>query len=268
MSTTEGAVPLEELQRLCGQYEQALRASFPEGETFPEDWERALAEAPPESAMGALRRFGALKAFTYARHREASRSSSGRGEQAQEAARQLLRREPVEVRLRNGRVVEVTGRSYSAMYEIAAHAERVKELDQDASGVSREGNAALARRLYHELLRHRRAIWAHALTADGAPAKSLEDAPHWWSEITPEDDAALLIGLFEAGMGRYARLGSAPTPAKKADAKGENFGWASLFSSIERELKVKPATAFDTDLFQQLAWRRAGAPPLPESLGE
>jgi hypothetical protein len=114
----------------------------------------------------------------------------------------------------------------------------------------------------------RRAIYAHAFTPTGAPARSLDDAPAWWVEVGPAEDAALIVACWEAGPGRYARLGEPPAPKKKKETKDDvdEFGWASLFASIERQQKVAPAELYDRDLWQLLAWSRAAAPPVPEEL--
>ena len=107
-------------------------------------------------------------------------------------------------------------------------------------------------------------MYAHAFTADGAPARDLSDAPDWCVEVTPEDDARLLAALFEAGPGRYARLGPPPPPPKGAPKAAEPLGWASMFAAFERAQAAPPASFYDRDLPQTLTWARAAAERYPE----
>lgn len=288
MPPATDAVTLDRLREICETHERVLRWQYPEG-ALPTEWEEELARWPADTVDSALERLGALKHFYRLDH--ARRNPEASPEEAEEAARQLLRREPVRVEL--GDVVAyVTARSYAAMYEIARHDVRIRELTLEAQRAARlfaETEAALARasrlrlrrrgqlrrrlqklrelheRLYLELQAHRQMLYAHALTPDGAPAKAPEDAPSWWVRIDPVWDAALFAALQEAGPGRYARLGPPkPTKRKQKGGDGESLGWASFFASIERQQKIEPAELYDRDLYQLLTWVRAGAPPEPE----
>lgn len=281
-------ITLEEARRLCRQYEGTLRASFAPGE-IPPEWEAELAKIPAETALRAVGRFALLKHYYLVRARQLEQPEVEPAD-AEEAARQLLRREPVEVDLR-GRTVGVTSRSYAAMCQIAMHHTRIRLLDVDlarAGALYAETEAKLRarsrrrrghlrkrlqrlqelhRRLFLELQIQRRALYAHAFTAHGGPARSLEEAPSWWTEVDPAADVLLLTALMAAGPGRYARLG-APSSSRGRKAGGEEdaFGWHSLFASIERQQRIEPASLYDRDLYQLLTWVRAGAPPAPPEL--
>lgn len=288
MPPASDAVTLERLVQLCETHERVLRWQYPEG-ALPQEWEDELARWPADSIDSALERLGVLKHFY--RLDDARRNPMPVSqEDAEAAARQLLRREPVEVDL-GTRVVHVTSRSYAAMYEIARHHIQIRQLDIDLTRAGelfaateaelrarprqRRGHLRrrlkrlqeVHRRLFSELQLQRRALYAHAFTPHGGPARSLEDAPSWWEEIDPAADALLLAALMAAGPGRYARLGPPPRPrGRQAGTEAEDFGWHSLFASIERQHCVEPASLYDRDLFQLLAWVRAGAPPAPPEL--
>lgn len=277
----------EELRQLCGQYEGTLRASYAEAGGLPAEWAAELAQTPADTAQGALRRYGLLRHYYLTRMQELKRADAEPAD-ALEAMRQLLRREPVRVELA-GRVVEVTGRSYAAMYEIAAHDAEIRSISADLDVCGRLAAAAEAElaegpgwrraatlrrrirklrrlhaRLYRELRIQRRWLYAHALTPSGAPATSPDDAPEWVDEIDPQDDAALLAAVVEVGHRRYARLGDPPPRRRRSGEKAsEEFGWATLFASIERQQKLPAGALYDVDLFQLRAWLRAGAPPDP-----
>lgn len=186
-----------------------------------------------------------------------------------------------------GHIVHVTARSYAAMAEIARHDQRIRMLAADLHyldgrlleatqelAVAGVGRGRLRRRLRRyteaygsiaqEIHRQRKAMWAHALTPDGAPARDLSGLPEWVDEIDSAWDGALLRAVMEAGVLRYVQLG--PPPKRKERRDDEEFGWSSLFASIERQQNLAPASLFDRDLFQTLAWVRAGAPPVPAEL--
>lgn len=255
------SITLAELQEACRQHERLLRAQDPE-EALPPALEGELASLVPTNIDRALSRLTVLK-MAYRdrwREREERAAAGAEGEAdavAQEAVRQLVRREPVVIQVA-GRDVAVTGRSYAAMYEIAAHALRVAELEEALRSL--EGSETY-RRVAYEAMLHRRAIWAHALTPSGAPARSLKETPEFWDAITPVDDARLLGALFDVMHGRYARLGAAPEPAGPADGakRRESFGWHTLLLSLEAQARVEPASFYDRDLFQLLARERASA---------
>ncbi len=205
---------------------------------------------------------------------------------AEDIVGKMVRRVPVTVQLTN-RLVTVTGRSYNAMMEIARHSLRLQEIEAEAARLSdlvdvciQRGKhtdrhirrmarkrlgwlTRLHRRLMLETRLHRQALYAHALTDSGAPAKRIEDAPSWWVEMTPEDDGLLLSGMFKVGHERLAELHEL---VKKQDdepereGKSQTFGWHTLFTSLERSSKVSPADYYDRDLFQLTAWAQASAP--------
>lgn len=277
-------VSREVLEGLVSDYERALRAVSGE-KGLPEAWEERLRSISRDTPMGLLKTFKWLAIYSELHHERREKRREVDAVAAQDAARAILRREPVRVEL-GGRVVEVTSRSYAAMAEIAAHASQIRLLEEDLHRVAvlqsecletmdgaRRGRGGLRRRLasltdielrlQSEILAHRCAIYAHALTPSGAPARSLEEAPSWWREIDPRWDAALLLGLFEVGVGRYQKLGPVPEPERerRGNAAPEDFGWGSLFASVERQQKLEPAVLFDRDLYQVLTWLRAGAPP-------
>lgn len=257
-----GSIDLEYAQKMCSDFEHSLRTSY-DNDRLPEDQEEELAKHQPTTLMGWLTRWALLKEFYRGRYREVQSRQTNQMRvseaDAAEAARQLIRREPMPLEI-CGRTIHVTGRSYNAMYEIAAHYMRVEELE---AFIQTLANVEVYRRVSYEILLHRRAIWAHALTPSGAPARSLEEAPEWWREIGPQDDAALLAALFRIMHGRYVAMGPAPVP-KDSKKQSETFGWASLLSSLETRAKVQPASYFDLDLFQLVAHSRAANPPTLE----
>lgn len=275
----------------CDQLERILRLQLEDGELPPRD-EAELARHDPSDITGAIRRFAFLKHLYYRRSEDLVHRSAGSPD-IQEAARQLLVAEPLRLQLA-GTTVEVTDRSYSAMYAIASHWMAVQMLSLDIERAERLYRAlqdrrrslypwerggrrriqrhlrrvgAIFRRCVAEREGHRQAIYAHAFTPHGGPAAGAEEAPDWWRRIDPREDAVLVAAFLDVGGGRYARLG--PPPERDDDRKeeGEDFGWASLFASIEKEQRVPPATAFDRRFFQQLTWLRASAPPIPEEVG-
>lgn len=276
-------IDLPWLRSFVEREERILRLQYPDGE-FPDHVEAELAPLAMATMAQALRRLIVVKH----QWRVWSQRLQRRGASADvaEAARKILRREPVTVELL-GRRLEITSRSYSAMAEIAFHdltiqklrgdLERVEELLQEIAGRARgtrpwslrlrghlrrrfDRLTELYQRIYSEMERHRAAIYAHALTPSGAPARSIDEAPEWWAETGPMEDAALIRALIEAGPGRYADLGPVPEPRKRSRVEmREHFGFASLFATWEPELNLEPAELFDRDLVQFLTHLRAGA---------
>lgn len=274
----------------AGELERILRLQHEGGQLDPRD-EDELARHDPSEMTGAIRRFAFLKHLYYRRSEDLVRRDPESAD-VQEIARQLLTAEPIRIQLA-GTEVEVTDRSYSAMHAIAAHwvavqmlrldTERAQQLlrrireRRDGLGWTERGErrrldrhfrraASILRRTLTEIEGHRQAIYAHAFTHHGGPADSLQEAPTWWRRIDPREDAVLVAAFLEVGARRYDRLG--PPPEAKRDDQGdaaEDFGWASLFATIERQQKVAPASAYDRRLYQQLTWLRAAAPaPLEE----
>lgn len=279
-------LPLSYVQRLCERYEKLLRRQYPPDGALAPDAERELSTLNPSTMTGALRRWAYLKHLFTVRSEGLTKRTESRAE-IEEVARQLLRREPVWVRLGDRRVA-VTARSYAAMYEIASHAASIRAVEADlelaaekmaaaqvklqraGSWTERARLRSLMRRIadfhaaaYRELQQHRQALYAHAFTESGAPATSPEEAPEWWLEVDPAADQILLTAMVKAGHGRLKRLGPPPPPrGKKTGAEPEeDFGWASLFSTIERGQRVRPAEFYNRDYFQLRMWLRASAPP-------
>lgn len=274
----------DEAERWIEPYESSLRHAHPEG--LPPEWQARLDEADGPSLTDKLRRWFWVKHFYVLLQEGRAEERQAKEVGAEEAARQLLRREPVRTTLA-GREVAVTSRSYNAMAEIAAHDLRLRLLSEQLDEVANRFRAAqqalvgsprpradrlrrymgrleaVHRRLYTESLKHRRALYAHALTADGGAAREPTEAPDWWRELTPEDDARLLIALFQVGPGRYHALGDPPRRKdreRKAE-KAEHFGFMSLLAFWERSQRLPPASLHDTDLAQLMTWVRAAAPP-------
>lgn len=250
------------LEGLVSDYERALRAVCGE-KGLPEAWETRLRSIPRDTPLGLLKTFKWLAVYSELHHQRREQGREVSVQQASQAARQLLRREPVQVTMENGRVVELTSRSYAAAAEIQAHSYAIRDLDL-ALRETKQLSAELVRRVQFEVMLHRRAIWAHTFTPSGAPATSLEDCPPWWPEITPEDDGRFIMALLQAGPMRYHELGEPPPPKEHGGRREEDFGWASVFAVIEREHRLPAASLYDRDLYQVLAWSRAGAPALPE----
>lgn len=255
-------------------------------EKLPPQAEAGLARHPiGETTTTALRRWAFLKHLYLVRSERLVQA--GDSDTAKEAARALLRRDPIKVELSTGRVVHVTARSYAATYAIAQHWSRLQILDGEAEDIAEKLDAVhhrirstrpwtrarrrlqkLAERLeethrraYMELAAQRQAIYAHAFTESGAPAESLEQAPEWWVEVDTADDAVLLEGIARAGPGRWQEVERALEPEKRKRAHKRNEkpaawqdGWGSLFASIEREVGLEPATLYDRDLYQLRAW--------------
>lgn len=279
-------VTLGWLQEECARLERVLRLQYDGGE-LPEAWEQELSLlGVPEDTTAGLRRWSALKHYYRVRWQGLEARAEAQDGEAAATARALLRREPVVIQIAGERV-EVTGRSYSAMMEIAAHDLRGRELDEaitrvtslaarvataldrtpllGARGRRRLLRARLARltgvyeRLATEREAHRCAIYAHAMTPHGGPAADpIAEAPAWWRRAGPLDDLELLSALFLAGPARIAAL---PEPKKKADDKPNEFGWASLFTFFERRHMLEPAAGWDRDLGQVIADVRIGAAP-------
>lgn len=289
----EDVVALEEAEGWCSQYESVLRNSFGEERKLPEEWEAMLKKYPPTTVRRAITRFALLKHFTLLRQAGSSGGAqTPEREEAREAARQLLTREPVRVRLGNGRSVKVTSRSLSAMVQISAHESRIRMLQVELDHVAdlfrvTRGQAGsspwrergrlrrrlrriqdLHHRLFQEMYLHRERLYAHAFTETGAGAKDDEPAPSWWTETTATDDARLLAALYEAGPLRYAKLGDPPRRNEKGRSGAENFGYEGLLVSWGIRKKIPPAAMMDQDLAQALTEMRAAAPPSLEETAD
>src|SRR5690606_14001497 len=111
MPPASDVVSLERLSQLCEAHERVLRWQYPEG-ALPSEWEEELARWPADSVDSALERLGALKHFYRLDYARRNPKHGAPPEEAEEAARQLLRREPVRVELGDV-VAHVTSRSYA-----------------------------------------------------------------------------------------------------------------------------------------------------------
>lgn len=271
--------------------ERVLRLQYEEGE-FPPEWEAELATMAGDDITSLLQRWAYLKHLRRVRWERLSASPEPSDADSQEAARQILRREPVTVWLGRHRV-GVTSRSYSAMAEIAVHDLTCRQLNEDVKLImslaalcetqlkqvplwARGPRNRLRHRLrvlvnvlqrtYSERELHRMHIYAHALTPHGGPAVDVAaEAPSWWREMSAEDDAVLLLALFQAGPLRYQKLGHAPPSRSRSRTTfREDLGFFSLFASWEKELGLAPAELADRDLAQVLTHIRASAIALPE----
>jgi len=285
-------VALDDVRKWCDREERVLRLQYQvrpnERGELPPEWELGLQHPGRQTATmsGALSRWAYLIHLYRIRNQKLTKAEAP---DVEEAIRQLLLREPIVVEMPS-RTVAVTGRSYSAMLEIARHSVRLRELEADVlkiAGLEQQLLAILVgespkpkrkraqrrlrwlyrvhRKVLMEAQLHRQGIYAHALTDDGAPARALSDAPEWWDQMGPEDDAALLRALFAVGVERFAEI---PERPEKEDERrpAEDFGWHSLFSSVERSAKLKPASLYDRDLFQLLTWVRTGHTSLEDEL--
>lgn len=280
-------MPLDFVRERADEIERILRLQF-KPDPLPQKMQAKLATCPADGSPSDLvERWVAVSHFLRSvRDRKEAPSAGGEGpdeETVQRAARKLLRREPVRIELED-RTLQVTGRSYAAMIEMARHETRIDELRQDAArafelrsrleeaveaagkGSARKRRlrrrlnrvARAHRRILHEVKLHRRALYAHALTEDGAPAEGLDEAPDFWDEIGPGEHLALLSALFEAGPGRISKLGRPPSSGDEDRGRDfrEDFGFKNLLSSFESDMKVEPASYFDRDLGQLVTWVR------------
>jgi hypothetical protein len=248
--------------------------------------ERALAEpfvsgaeAEAEREFDALcRRYWQVKHFNARLHEGDGAPEGADPGAARRALSELMRRVPVPVTLANGRTVEVTGRSLSALEEIAARWGRIRLLHVDLEVCARQfSDLEIAvragdedaleslcrcedghRRLYAELHYQRLRLYADAFTANGGPSAPDATPPEWAHEIQPQDDAALIVALHEAGPGRLSKLGEFPLPPR-GDGPIEDWGWDSLLAFYEGKRGMNPANLRDSDLGQFAAWIRANA---------
>lgn len=282
-------VTLGWLQEECARLERILRLQYDDG-VLPGAWEREVAMLKPtEDTTRGLQLWSYLKHLYRVRGDGWAQIAGPDSAGSEEAARALLRREPITVQI-CGRRIDITGRSYAAMMEMAVHDLRVKEIDEvlervteSATEVHEAVRSTPARQLRRRLrLRkraraltgayarlaterelHRSMIYAHALTKHGGPARGIEEAPEWIDETGPMEDAQLIQAMWAAGPGRVAALPRGK-PGKDED---DGFGFASLFTFWERKAGLPPGTGWDTDLGQLMADVRAGNAPY-DALGE
>lgn len=274
-------ITVEWLQTECARLERMIRKQPFE---WPEGAEQELEALKPVRDTASGLRIWALLKHLYRVRSEGL--TAPKTQDTAEVARQILMREPVVVQLA-GRAVKVTGRSYAAMAHIAQHDIRgrvlwlklerlaalvsITEARHRASSVFRRGKhsrrldrlAAVHEDLFTEWMKHRASFYAHALTEHGGPADDGARPPSWFRHTTREDDAVLLGALFEVGPARYNLLGPPPERKDSPDPL-ESFGFASLISAWDRDIKLGPAALYDHDLGQVLTQMRAGNPPFNE----
>jgi hypothetical protein len=132
------ALSLDRLRYMCAREERVLRLQYSKNPDDP-------GELPPEWEFGLRKKgrgtetlAGALSRWTYLSHLYRIRSEGLTREQVvdEETVRRLIRREPIYVDLPTGRRLTVTGRSYSALYEIARHSVRLRELDTEIERIA------------------------------------------------------------------------------------------------------------------------------------
>lgn len=282
---------LEQLNSECEREERMLRLQYKDRDTNPDgllppEWEMGLKHKrrQPTSMSGALSRWSYLTHIYRVRFENLTKADPA---DAEEVIGKMLRREPIRVEL-TGRTVNVTGRSYNALLEMARHSLRMQEIEADAQRLAALQKAivtklgqgpthrrllsltgrmgrltGLHRRLMLELLLHRQALYAHAFTEDGAPAASLDEAPDWWVTVTPADDSRLLEATFSVGIRRLEQLFDS-LPDQKDEGKVRSYGWHTLLQTIAPKLRVRPAEAYDLDLFQAVAFAHASTPQMED----
>lgn len=265
---------LDDLEPRLAEDERVLRNQAANGELAPKA-EAMLAQikAEPERLRRVLRLYAYIRHLFLAAHEGLSHA----GEDEREALAQLMARDPVPVTLA-GRTVYVTGRSWEAYRRIAQHSNRIAEI-QVALGDAAHLQAALSMRaarepdrgqrrrwrrhlerlgivtraLMYESALNRQALYAHIFTPSGAPAASLDEAPEWWTEITPSDDTLVMRAMWEAGPGRYQKVQDPFAPG--GPPRGEDrFGFHSHFALVSRNERVPPAEPYQRDFYQHLGF--------------
>lgn len=279
-------IDLDVLRGWCEREERILRLQY-EGGRLPDPYEAEAAMLPLTNTTNAMKRWALIKHLYRLRSERLAPAPKTKGAELEDTVRKILRREPVVIELL-GRLVKVTSRSYGAMVEIHRASLTIDQLEEDlrlAAGMElklrderREtpllefGRRNALRRRIRELRElavqirieqqwHRMSIYAHALTPSGAPSVDVQrDAPEWWEEMGPAEDAALLKALWQAGPVRYSELGLPPiVNGKNKIAPNEQFGWANLFALWEPKMGLRPGELYNRDLVQLLVQLRARA---------
>lgn len=285
--------------------DQFMDPNDPKGSSrqLPPEWESRLAALPPVNLSKALQRYALIKHFYMVRSEGLAKRSGPATEDAMLAAYRLLRRDPIPVDL-GERTVWVTDRSLAALVEIARHESRVRHLwsqVEDVREAKLEASRKIAEgpplskadrgtrreirryrnrirkkvdwlfdleeRMLAELQLHRQAMYAHIFTESGAPAKSIDEAPEWWTEITPTGDGLILEAVNRAGAGLYDELGPPPQEPKDPDDKGkwellEDFGWITAVTRWGIKVPVTPAEYIDRPLGQAATMFRLSRDPV------
>ena len=282
VESTPDTLTLADLAERCDREERILRLQYRDRGDFPPAWDAGLQNPARQttSMSGALSRW-AYVLYLWRLENERLVKPAERSKD-RNVVRDMLTRQPVRVELPS-RVVEVTGRCYLALLEIAKHYLRLREMDalmavlqihetatlaKMKHAESRKRRRGLRQRLrtffrHHKLLLYeiplqRQAMYAHAFTASGEPAESLDEAPAWWRGLTPEDDSLLLRGLFRVGAERSQELREGSQEPKEGEAP--EYGWHSLLASVERLQDLEPATYYHKDLYQLEAWLKVLPP--------
>lgn len=258
----EPSLSLAELRSFCETTEAALRSQDPGGRLAP-DLEAALAEPSDrlDAIEGALRRYVRLRAALdgYIRGRAGGAVASP---EQREAAALLQRAAPVALVLENGRRVEVVERSWGAIYAMAAHEQAITDATAELRAAEEAQDGETVHRTLASLYLHRLWLLAHATTADGAPARSLDDGAAWIHEVGQTDEVKILAAISEAGPRRSERMGPAPE-GEGGPQPLEWFGAAQLFALISGGDPVRTAAAYRRPFFQQLTTHRLANPRYP-----
>lgn len=286
-ASVEFPLTVERIQQWVDTREQLLRVQQKDRSLDPES-EAFKSRLDLTTSSGLWRWYKHLVGLGFVQTERYAKRTSDEKKEATLASLRLRTREPVHVDVA-GRLVAVTGRSRNAMIGMARHelarrqvVHELNDIAQDFAETERKlsgrwrHRGPLRRRLrnlsrlhalaYWKLRLHTRWILAHMLTESGAPARSASEAPDWWEDVSPVDEAIITTALFEVGPLRYAKLGPEPEPdpASKKWKRAEEFGADTLFASIEGDVGLTPiASADDRDYFQMIAWRRNSAPPRP-----
>jgi hypothetical protein len=265
-----GDATLARIRDKADRLERTLRLQF-RGE-LPAGVAAALESADPSTEGGAIERLVTLRIA----YREWYARESGQMRESDDAEGlmlQLIDRTPVRVRISSGRVVEITGRSVAALIQLSGQEARLALLQVKIEEVraryqralrharkAPSGNLRRGWRTYAEtvqaaytelhtaLLRHRERLCAHLATPDGAPARLEDPAPEWWRELTPEDDALLILACHHAGPERISRASQAL--AKKQGGGGAPLAFHRLLGAYARALRVQPAALMSKDFGQ------------------
>ena len=254
--------------------ERILRIQY-DDEMLPEDDEAALKHLPAETDDGAWERYLYIVGCWHAWERGYRK----RSDEGDLASRMLLDREPVPVRVA-GRFLRVTSRSRAANIRIARHertrrfltekihhlTERIAHLD----GQRKAGEVGWVRwrkdkgrllklttKCEREFEHHTRGILANCLTENGRAALP-EEAPEWWDQVTPEDEARLFWALMESGPLRFEKYTKSRKRAPKT-GKDEDWGMDALLRAWEGRLRLPMMALDDVDLAQQLTALDIGA---------
>jgi hypothetical protein len=259
----------QHIRTMCESRERILRIQY-DDEKFADDDEQVLASLSIDDPDQAFQRYQYLMGLYFVWQRGFRRAD--RHETTDATRWLMLAREPVRIRIA-GRVVDVTSRSRAAMIRMQRHEaartqaeqaiqlleQRIQEVGRGWRGLGRRRRLrALADRWAREWEVQFRGILANALSPDGRAALP-EEAPEWWAEVSAEDEARILVALFEAGPGRVSR-GRKPHPPKpgaKKDDREMTFG--SLLRFWEPKLRLLPMALEDVDLAQLMTALEDGA---------